>query len=97
MTNEFSPDIITLIDEDGKEHVFEILDTIEDEKGVFYALFPKTYTGTGVDSNYYIFELIEDEGEQLLAEVQDDELLNELAEIFESHFEDLYEINENNN
>ena len=33
MTNEFSPDIITLIDDDGKEHIFEILDTIENEKG----------------------------------------------------------------
>ena len=96
MTNEFSPDVITLLDDDGKEHIFEILDTIENEKGCFYALFPKS-NSSETDANYYIFELIVDNGEQLLAEVQDDALLNELAETFESHFEDLYEINENNN
>lgn len=96
MTNEFSPDIITLIDDNGKEHIFEILDTIENEKGCFYALFPKN-NNSETDANYYIFELLDENGEQLLAEVQDDKLLNELAETFESHFEDLYEINENNN
>lgn len=96
MTNEFSPDIITLIDDNGKEHIFEILDTIENEKGCFYALFPKN-SNSESDANYYIFELLDENDEPLLAEVQDDTLLNELAEIFESHFEDLYEINENNN
>ena len=96
MVNEFSPDTITLIDDEGKEHIFEILDTIENEKGYFYALFPKN-NNSDSDANYYIFELIDENDEQLLAEVQDDSLLSELAETFESHFEDLYEINENNN
>lgn len=96
MTNEFSPDIITLIDDDGKEHIFEILDTIENEKGCFYALFSKNNNSES-DANYYIFELLDENEEPILAEVQDDNLLNELAETFESHFEDLYEINENNN
>ena len=96
MTNEFSPDIITLIDDDGKEHIFFFFYTIENEKGCFYALFPKSNNSES-DANYYIFELLEESDEPLLAEVQDDKLLNELAETFESHFEDLYEINENNN
>ena len=40
---------------------------------------------------YYIFEAIEENGEQQLAEVEDEELLDRLAEIFESHFEELYD------
>ena len=39
----------------------------------------------------YIFEAIEEDGEEQLAEVEDEELLDKLAEIFESHFDELYE------
>ncbi len=98
MDNEFSPDIMTLIDDEGIEHTFEILDTIENDKGTFYALFPKNKSNhPEFDSSYYIFELINDGEEQLLAEVQDDKQLNELSEIFETNFDQLYEINEENN
>lgn len=95
LKNEFSPDVMTLVDDDGKEHTFEILDTIENDNGFFYALFPQNEKSNS-DSSYYIFELIEDNGEQVLAEVQDTDLLNELAKTFESHFEDFYEVNEEN-
>ena len=93
LKNEFSPDVMTLVDDDGKEHTFEILDAIENDNGFFYALFPQNEKSNS-DSSYYIFELIEDKGEQVLAEVQDTDLLNELAKTFESHFEDFYEVNE---
>ena len=43
------------------------------------------------DGTYYIFEAIEEDGEQQLAEVEDDELLDQLAEIFESRFDELYD------
>ena len=93
MNSDFAPDLMTLIDDEGKEHVFEILDSLENEHGTFYALFPqsnKAEDDLESDSNYYIFEAINDNGEQMLAEVEDSELLNSLAKTFESHFEDLY-------
>ena len=40
MNNEFAADLITLVDEEGTEHEFEILDVIENEKGCFFALSP---------------------------------------------------------
>ena len=43
------------------------------------------------EGTYYIFEVIEEDGEEQLAEVEDDELLDKLAAIFESRFEELYE------
>ena len=43
------------------------------------------------EGTYYIFEAIEEDGEEQLAEVEDEELLDKLAEIFESHFDELYE------
>ena len=99
MNSDFTPDLMTLIDDEGKEHLFEILDSLENENGTFYALFPKSnkdVDDSEIESNYYIFEAIDDNGEQVLSEVEDPELLNSLAQTFESHFEELYEINDEN-
>lgn len=94
MNNEFSADLITLIDDEGVEHSFEILDAIENDDGCFYALLPsKEKNNISDHDSYYIFEAIEENGEQVLAEVEDDTLINKLANLFESHFEDLYEHN----
>ena len=43
------------------------------------------------EDTYYIFEAIEEDGEEQLAEVEDEELLDRLAEIFESRFDELYD------
>ena len=97
MDNEFAADLITLIDDVGTEHEFEILDVIESDEGTFYALLP-TFDDPGesleADGMYYIFEAIEEDGEQQLAEVEDEELLDRLSQIFESRFEELYEYDE---
>ena len=41
MDNEFAADLITLIDDEGTEHEFEILDVIESDEGTF--LRPSAY------------------------------------------------------
>ena len=94
MNDEFGADLITLIDDEGEEHEFEILDVIDNDEGCFYALLPTfddPQDEVGSEGTYYIFEAIEEDGEQQLAEVEDEELLDRLAEIFEKHFEELYE------
>ncbi|HIW14430.1 MAG TPA: DUF1292 domain-containing protein [Firmicutes bacterium] len=97
MDQDFSADLISLLDEDGKEWKFEILDEIDNDDGVFYALLPAfddPQDALETDGSYYIFELIEEDGEEQLAEVEDEDLLNKLSEIFESHFEEMYEDDE---
>ena len=102
MNNEFTADLITLIDDDGLEHSFEILDVIENDDGCFYALLPQNknnaeeYINNLEDrDSYYIFEALYENGEQVLAEVEDESMLKKLADSFESHFEDMYGCNEN--
>ena len=97
MNDEFGADLLTLVDDEGNEHEFEVLDVIDNEDGCFYALLPTFEDPESVvdaEGTYYIFEAIEENGEQQLAEVEDDELLDRLAEIFESHFEELYDMDE---
>ena len=39
MANEYTPHLITLIGDDGKEIEFEILDIIENDEGKLYVLY----------------------------------------------------------
>ena len=97
MDKEFSADLLTLFDEDGNEFVFEILDSIEKDDRLFYALFPvydSPEEQIESDGEYYIFESIEEDGEEMLNELEDEALLDVLAEEFESRFEDLYELSD---
>ncbi len=88
-------DLISLLDDDGNEYEFEVLDEIDHKDGHYYALMP-TFDMPDQDiesgSTYMIFEAVEDEnGDPQLAEIDDEDLLDELAEIFESHFDEMEE------
>lgn len=92
MENEdiFDANLISLVDEDGNEYEFEILDEIDYKDGHYYALMPlfdMPEEGIDSESTYMIFEAVEDEnGDPQLAEIEDDDLLDEIAEIFEANF-----------
>lgn len=91
MDNEFEADLITLLDDDGNTHEFEIIDEIENDEGHYIALVPtmRAPENLSIDSDtYYIFEIVEIDGEEQLMELEDDEILDKLAAIFESRFEE---------
>lgn len=93
MNNDFSADLITLIDDEGKEHNFEIMDIIEEMGVEYYALSSVSDDKTDIlqdDGDYYILEVIEENGEQQLAEVIDPKLRNKLSKIFEERFNDYF-------
>lgn len=97
MNEDFSPDLLTLVDEDGQEHEFEILDIIENDEGCFYALLPTfedPQDQVEADGSYYIFQAFEEDDEQQLAEVEDDELADRLAAEFEKRFDEMFEAEE---
>ncbi len=88
-------DLISLLDEEGNEYEFEVLDEIDYKDGHYYALMP-TFDLPEQDiesgSTYMIFEAVEDEnGEPQLAEIEDEELLDEISEIFEDNFDKMLE------
>ena len=93
MDNGFEADLITLIDDEGQEHEFEIIDELENDDGHFMALVPTQpdpEDASAEAETYYIFEVIEEDGEEQLQEVEDDALLDKLADIFESRFNEAY-------
>lgn len=90
MSNEYEADIITLTDDQNNEHEFEIIDEIDTDEGHFFALVPTENNKAADPETYYIFEVVEEDGEEQLMEVDDDALLDKLAEIFESRFEESF-------
>ena len=93
MDSGFEADLITLIDDEGQEHEFEIIDELETDDGHFMALVPTRQDPEDMVSDaetYYIFEVIEEDGEEQLQELEDDALLDKLADIFETRFNEAY-------
>lgn len=93
MDNGYEADLLTLIDDEGQEHEFEIIDELENDDGHFMALVPTQQDPEDLSSDaetYYIFEVVEEDGEEQLQEVGDDALLDKLADIFENRFNEAY-------
>lgn len=93
MNNEYSPDLITLLDDDNREHNFEILDIIEENDTQYYALMPVYENSSDMlygSGEYIILENTSENGEDILLEVEDRELKNRLSEIFEERFNDMF-------
>ncbi|MBR2589833.1 MAG: DUF1292 domain-containing protein [Clostridia bacterium] len=93
--NEYKPDIVTVEDENGKEHTFEIADAIETDEARYVALIPVYDEPEDIlsgDGELIILEVIEENGNEILAPIEDDALFDEIAGIFEERLEELYEI-----
>lgn len=93
MDHEYEADLLTLIDDEGQEHEFEIIDELETDDGHFMALVPTQQDPDDLSTDaetYYIFEVVEEDGEEQLQEVESDELVDKLAEIFEARFNKAY-------
>ena len=88
-------DLVSLVDDEGNEYEFQVLDEMDYEEGHYYALLPLfdlPEQDIEQGETYMIFEAVEDEdGNPQLAEIEDEDLLDEIAEVFESRFAEMDE------
>ncbi len=96
--DDFNPDLVSVVDEDGVEHTFEELDRIETDEGRFIALLPVFDDATEIlddDGELIILIVNEDEnGEIYLEPIEDEVLFNKIGKIFEERLEDLFEFDD---
>lgn len=90
MAGEYGMNVVTLVDDEGTPMDFEVLDAIETDDGRYIALLPIPEAGSESDGEYFILQVVAGDGQDELIEVDDNELLETLADIFEGRFEDLY-------
>ena len=86
--DDYTRNFVTLLDEQGKEHHFELLDIIEDEGEKFFALLPKEEQQKKDLCcedvyGYYIFQELNTGKENVLAEVEDPVKLEKISNLLE--------------
>ncbi len=98
-TEDFGNDFITLVDENGIEREFEIVDSLVTENNEYFALIP-TETAENVasdDGELFILKVVEEDGEEFLEPIEDDEEYEEISEIFIDRLEEYYDFDEQEN
>lgn len=97
MSEEFNPDLVSVIDENGVEHVFEELDRIETDTAKYVALLPVYDEAEEIlddDGELIILKVCEEDGETYLEPIEDDNEFNEIGKIFEERLSDLFAFDE---
>ena len=95
-------DVISLLDEDGKEHEFEIVDALELEGKQYLALVPlydesqaeETLEDSGELVILQVSEETDEDGEQYLDAIEDEDLYNRVAELFMGRLEVYFDFEE---
>ena len=96
--DDYSPDLITRTDEDGKEFSFEVIDAAVYNDERYLAVVPYAEDSTEQleeDANLIIMRVGEEDGEEYLDVVDDDEELYEVSDMFARRLEELYDIDLN--
>lgn len=97
MSEEFNPDLVSVIDENGDEHIFEELDRIETDTAKYVALLPVYDDAEEIiddDGELIILKVCEEDGETYLEPIEDDNEFNEIGKIFEERLSELFSFDE---
>lgn len=97
MDENYNPDIVSVVDEDGVEHTFEELDRIETDDARYVALLPVYDEAEEIledDGELIILKVNEEDGETYLEPIEDEDEFNEIGSIFEERLADLFDIHE---
>lgn len=96
MSNEYGNDIIGLVDEEGNEASYEMIDALERDGVTYVALLPVSEDPQEqLDEDYQvmILKMVPDEnGEDMLLSLDNEEEFNAVWEAFEDRLSDDYEI-----
>ena len=89
---DYNPDLITVTDDEGTEHTFEILDRIENDVAKYAAVIPVYDDPEEMledDGELIILRVEEEEdGETYLCPIEDDKEFDEIGAIFQQRLED---------
>ncbi|MCH5198930.1 MAG: DUF1292 domain-containing protein [Oscillospiraceae bacterium] len=93
--DEYGPDIVSVVDDDGNEHEFEVLDRIEtDSDKKYIAMIPVFENDNDIlndDGELIILRVIETEEETVLEPIEDEDEFNEVGRIFEERLSEMFD------
>lgn len=92
---DYDPDILTLEDEEGEEHTFEVIDASDFNGARYLALVPynnEPAKQLEEDAELLLMRVEEENDEEYLALVEEEDELNEVAQHFLERLSDVYDI-----
>lgn len=91
--NEYTPELYELIDENGNKQNFEMLDAAELDGVQYFAMIPAIESEEFLnnDGELVILKAIEDNGEEILASIDDDDEFEKVSQYFLKRLEELFE------
>lgn len=90
MSEAFGNDYVVLTDEDGNEVEFQHIDTVEVDGQTYMAFIPAELA-VDEEAEVVILKVVEENGEEILATVEDDDEADKIFEIVMERVEDMYE------
>lgn len=90
----YTPDLYTLVDEEGKEQTFEMIDAIELEDQRYFAMVPYNDNPDELlddDGDLVILKSQMDGDEEILASIEDDAEFDKVGEIFMKRIEEMFD------
>ena len=91
---EYNPDIYTLIDEDGEEQSFELLDTMELDGERYFALLPYFENPEEMvedDGDLVVLKAETVDGEEMMATIDNEEEYEKVGNLFLERLSDMFE------
>ncbi len=94
MDFDYTPDIYTLVDEEGNEQQFELLDVMELDGNRYFALLPyfeDAEEALNSDGDLVVLKAEMVDGEELMASIDDDEEYDRVGNLFLEKLASMYE------
>lgn len=93
---EGGADLISLVDEDGEEHEFEVIDSIEQDGTEYVALVPvfdqpDSDEALQDSGELVILKVVEEDGEEVLEALEDDDEFFRIGSVFKDRLKDTFD------
>ncbi|MCM1006417.1 MAG: DUF1292 domain-containing protein [Ruminococcus flavefaciens] len=91
--NEYTPELFELVDEEGNKKNFELIDAAELNGEQYFAMVPAIEDDDflNADCDLVILKAIEDNGEEILASIDDDDEFEAVSEFFLQRMQEAFE------
>jgi len=92
--NEYTPELFELIDDEGNKKNFELIDAAELDGEQYYAMVPAMEDDDflNADCDLVILKCIEEDGEEILASIDDDDEFDRVTAFFMERMQEALEV-----
>lgn len=91
--NEYTPELFELVDDEGNKKNFELIDAADIDGEQYYAMIPAVDDEDflGDDCDLVILKVIEEDGEEILASIDDDDEFDRVSAFFMERLQEAFE------